>query len=93
MFFPEFWLTEAKACCDPGCFAGPPHMVAAGCRKSSLHRDTQISAKNRIKHPAFKLEHQKTLQALKRADLIGPLTAFTINGGRERETVRCDLVD
>ena len=55
---PEFWLTEAKACGDPGCFTGPPHtwlrrvfpqVISTWGSKSSLHCDTQISAKNRIR--------------------------------------------
>ena len=55
---PEFWLTEAKACCDPGYFMGPPHtwlrwplplVISSWGLKSSPHRDTQISAKNKIR--------------------------------------------
>ena len=55
---PEFWLTEAKVCGDPGCFTGPPHtwlrwvlphITSTWGSKSSKHRDTQVSAKNRIR--------------------------------------------
>ena len=54
--------TEAKACGDPGCFTGPPHtwlgwvlpqVISTWGSKSSPHRDTQISAKNRIRMKPF----------------------------------------
>ena len=55
---PEFWLTEAKACCDPGYFVWLPNtwlrwplplVISSWGLKSSPHRDTQISAKNKIR--------------------------------------------